>query len=495
MLRGEISEQERGAGTRRATVLALLFVFGLTVLRLLTVWLSPLELDAEEAQYWTWSRDLAFGYFSKPPLIAWAISAATAWCGDGEGCIRTPPALLHVLAAVFVFLAARRLFDARVAAWSAAAYASLPGVALSASVMTTDAPLLACWAAALWCYVRFVERPGLATAWPLGLALGLGLLSKYAMGYFLLSVVLHLVVAPAARRAAWSQAGLLALALALAILAPNLAWNVTHGFATFGHTAANIGWSGSLLHPDRLAAFAASQFAVFGPLPLAVLLWRLWRLARGEAAGPAERLLLAFTLPVLLLLLTQSLLSRAHANWAATAYVAAAILVPAWLLGRGRGAWLKAAVGLDLALGLLLQVAAVTAASRWLPGQRDPLDRVRGWEQVATASAAALATRPGARLLLDDRQVAALMLYYGRGRLDRLTVWDSDGRPSNQFEATRGFRSAGDGPVLLLARYRERPDIVGRFASVEPVRPLSQPLGQGGRTVYLTWLAGYRGKP
>lgn len=493
--RAPAREDDGRAAAARCGRFAALFIVALTLLRLLMVWGSPLELDAEEAQYWSWSRDLAFGYFSKPPLIAWLIHGATALCGDGEACIRLPPALLHAAAAGFVFLAALRLYDARVAGWAAAAYASLPGVSLSGVVMTTDAPLLLCWAAALWAYLRLLERPGPWTALPLGLALGLGLLGKYAMGYFLLCVAVHLAVAPAARRAVLSGAGLLALAIGLAILAPNLWWNASHDFATFSHTAANARWQGGLLHPGRLAAFAAAQFAVFGPVLLAAYLWRSWCLARGQAANPSERLLLAFSAPVLLLLLGQSLLARAHANWAATGYVAAAILVPAWLAGTARNGWLKAAIGLNLALALLLAAAALTPISERLPLARDPLERVKGWRQVAEASALALAARPGARLLVDDRQVAALMLYYGRGRLDDLAVWDSDGRASNQYEATRGFRGDGGRPVLLLARFPERPDIIGRFAEMRATQALTLPIGQGSRTVYLTWLDLYRGRP
>ena len=47
----------------------------LTVLaRCLAIINSPLELSADEAQYWLWSNHLSWGYFSKPPLIAWLIS-------------------------------------------------------------------------------------------------------------------------------------------------------------------------------------------------------------------------------------------------------------------------------------------------------------------------------------------------------------------------------------------------------------------------------------
>jgi len=52
-----------------AVGLSTLFV----LVRLAAVRLSPLQLYADEAQYWVWSRHLDFGYFTKPPLIAWLI--------------------------------------------------------------------------------------------------------------------------------------------------------------------------------------------------------------------------------------------------------------------------------------------------------------------------------------------------------------------------------------------------------------------------------------
>ena len=35
----------------------------------------PLHFD--EAQYWSWSKDLEWGYFSKPPVLAWIISISS----------------------------------------------------------------------------------------------------------------------------------------------------------------------------------------------------------------------------------------------------------------------------------------------------------------------------------------------------------------------------------------------------------------------------------
>ena len=63
-------------------------VAALTLARLIALFTSPLELYPDEAQYWLWSRTLDFGYYSKPPVIAWAIWATTALGGDAEPWVR-----------------------------------------------------------------------------------------------------------------------------------------------------------------------------------------------------------------------------------------------------------------------------------------------------------------------------------------------------------------------------------------------------------------------
>jgi len=58
-----------------------------------TVWLSPYELVADEAQYWEWSRHLEWSYHSKGPGIAWLVALATRTLGNAEWAIRVPAAL------------------------------------------------------------------------------------------------------------------------------------------------------------------------------------------------------------------------------------------------------------------------------------------------------------------------------------------------------------------------------------------------------------------
>ncbi len=106
----------------------------------------------------------------------------------------------------------------------------------------------------------------------LGVALGLGLLAKYAMIYFLLGVAIATVIDRDARMLMRSPSLWLALPIALIIIAPNILWNIDNGLATFRHTGDNIQGGGIAFNPLKGLEFIAAQFIVFGPIVFAVLL-------------------------------------------------------------------------------------------------------------------------------------------------------------------------------------------------------------------------------
>jgi 4-amino-4-deoxy-L-arabinose transferase-like glycosyltransferase len=303
----------------------------LFLVRLIALMFAKTDLFFDEAQYWAWSRELAFGYFSKPPLIAWIIRGATSICGDSEWCLRAPSPILYAATSYLAYLAGRAVFDERIGFWSAIVLATLPGVSFSSGLISTDVPLLACWTLALFAWIRLVQTRRMADAILLVAAVGVGLLAKYAAIYFLFCAAIDAWRDKNARAALGRGRGLIACVLALAIVAPNLAWNATHGFATFSHTAANASWRGAPVHFGAALEFLGAQFGTFGPILFGALLVIVWRCVRGSCDEP-ERRLLAFSLPVLVLITAQALFSRAFANWAAVAYPAATILVTAVLL-------------------------------------------------------------------------------------------------------------------------------------------------------------------
>lgn len=452
-----------------ATGVVLALLGALTVLRLVALWANSTELFVDEAQYWSWSLTPAFGYFSKPPLIAWIIGASTGVCGHDEVCVRLPSVLLHAATGFLVFLIGRKLYSPMCGLIAAVAYATMPGVSLSSGIISTDVPLLFAWALALLAFVHLVNAPTLAMAGLLGLALGLGLNAKYAMAYFVVCAALYFLAVPSHRSLLKRPHLWVALALGLLLIAPNVLWNAANSFATFSHTADNARWSGSLGHPGKALEFLATQFGVMGPILFGALLVIVWRARKGFSALPeSDRLLLAFSVPVIALITTQAFLSRAHANWAATAYVAAVVLVTAVMMRDHAWAWLKSSLALNAVIAVVIALATWQAGSFTLPGVGDPFARTLGNRALAdvvkeTIAQRAAAGSPVRSIVVTDRESATALLYYARDLATPVTVWRSQAMPTNHFELTRPFLGTGQEPALLLLDVSAPRSVLGAF--------------------------------
>ncbi|WP_170144311.1 ArnT family glycosyltransferase [Dichotomicrobium thermohalophilum] len=441
------------------------FLGALTAVRLATVYFAGTDFFFDEAQYWAWSRDLDWGYYSKPPVIAWLIRAASEICGNGEACIRAISPVMHTATSVIVFLLTRKLFDARFGFWAAVVFATLPGISLSSTLISTDVPLLFFWALALLCLVKLLETRAWRWSVALGLTVGVGLLAKYAMVYFFLGLAVYMLLSPRARWLLTDLRGAMVLLLAGALLAPNVIWNLQHGFATFSHTADNANWSGSLGNPIEALEFFGAQFGVFGPLLFGILIWATWRAVREGWSDP-YRLLLCFAVPVILLITVQAFLSRAHANWAAVAYVSASVLVAALMVERSARGWYAASFLIHLLALATISFGTVFAGQISLPGGKDPFARVLGWQAIAKGTEARFADGDFASVMTDRRSLAAELIYYLRDTDIPIARWRNEGPPSDHFEMTRPITAQTPEPVLLVTR-RERIGSIGeRFDSV-----------------------------
>ena len=475
-----------------------LLIVVLALFRAVALLTNGTELFVDEAQYWSWSLQPAFGYFSKPPLVAWMIAAATPICGDGEACVRLPAMLANLASAVVLYFIGRRLFDHRVGLWCAFTFATLPAVSLFSGVISTDAPLMLAWSLALLCLVDLLrsERPSLGTAVGLGVAIGLGMNAKYAMGYFVLCAALFFLAVPA-RRALLRRPHLwVALTIALLLLVPNVVWNATHGFATLSHTAKNANWTGTLFHPIRALEFFASQLAVFGPILFVALLMVALGAARQlRRLGETDILLLTFSVPIVVILIVQGLLSGANANWGITAYVSATVLVVSRLVTPGRVGWLRASAAVHIGIALLVAIGSWQAGNFVLPGGVDPFARVLGSRGLAAEVRRELSAGSYGSVLTTDRTSTAAMLYYGRDLPLPLYVWLHGDVPTNHFEMTRPFTAKAQSPALLISRNADISDIAGHFSSVTALGERQIPVGQfSTRPVFLYALSGFLGK-
>ncbi len=478
-----------------AVALAALFV---TMVRVLLLLFTHANLGPDEAQYWVWSKTLDWGYFSKPPLIAWAIAATTSVFGQSEWAVRLSAPFFHAGGAIFVALLGRRLYGAHEAFWAGLGWLTMPGVALSSLLITTDAPLLFFWCAALYLFfeaartdISTTRRLALGAA--LGAAVGFGLLAKYAMIYFALGAGLALLVSGELRRGAMLGALALAAAVALAMLAPNLLWNAQHDFQTLSHTAANANWRAASFRFDEAAEFLFAQAGVFGPLFLGLFLWGLATL--GKRLSGAKRMhdtaLLAFALPPLVIVTAQAFISRAHANWAATAYPAALLLIVAWAFRTRLGGLVKAGAAIHIAAAGLFMAALLSFPLADAVGASNLVKRLRGWGPQGEAIAEAAQGYDA--IVVDDRELMGSLLYYAR-RGPKIVSWNSNGVIDSHYEASMAFDPHTVNRALFVTKYADPRGVEGAFDKVEAKGSVSADLGsKKPRTLYLFEVAGPRG--
>lgn len=480
------------------------------------VLLDPaIGLQVDEAQYWGWSRDLQWGYYSKPPVIAALIAASTVLFGDAVTGVKALSMALHgatalALASLAHAMAGARPARAARAAWWAALIAlSNPVASLLGLAATTDAPLLLCWtlaAAALW---RLQQGDRLRDwAW-LGLWLGLGLLSKYTMAVLLVAVVGVVGTRPAEARHPLGGPALMLAVLAL-LLAPHLAWNAAWGWPTWQHTAditlqAHPGAEGSGW--TRLGEWLAGQWLLFGPL-WALLVLRRRMVARAWPATwavstltPAQRFLLWLALPLLLVGAVQAVRSGAQVNWTAPAGQALTLALALWLSaprrrGTRRGAAMVVALHLLVltALPLAGTVARAVGGPQALPPRAlDLWARMRGWNSAfATLEAAARAQRdadPRTLLLGTSRTVIAHGQYAWRTLDLPWHAWQPGPprQPTDHYQLTAawpGDAVADAGRTLLIvgegdalpADWLALLDAPERLAEARPPRARGQAL-------------------
>jgi len=467
--------------------------------RIVSLWFNNADLFFDEAQYWVWAKEPAFGYFSKPPLLAAVIGIFTAVCGDSEFCVRLASPVFHTLTACALFATAARLFDVRVGFVAGMMWLLLPAVSLSSTLISTDVPLLLCWSIALYAFVRFREDPSLVWGVILAIALGLGLNAKYAMAYFLLCTALYAVFTTEGRSVVRSPAIWLAFLAGFAALIPNILWNVENSFTTVTHTGENIGWGGGFPHFDRLAEFFGSQFGVVGPIVFGTYLIALFRLFREGASGE-QKLLICFSLPVLLLLCLQAVMSKAYANWAATAFPALVILVSQLFVQVMPPVWSKVSNSIHVSVFAVIAIATAFAAPGQLPlpDERNPFNRMWGGSQMGEALGKEIANGGYTHVLSDNRKRSATLIYYLRDEPVRVLAWRRGDTPSDHFELTRAVQdqpagSLEDAVFLYPASSgRVRDTIRASFETIEELETL--PLYPGAdRNFTLFRLRGYRG--
>ena len=334
----------------------LLFLIVTSLLRLTQLW--RVELAPDEAYYWDWSRQPAWGYYDQGPFIAYLIRLTTFLFGTNEFGVRIGVWAASLGALICAYVLAKRVFSPFAGFLSVVLLGATPLMAVGSLIATYDPPLVFFWALAL----VFLERAlfgtseaGQKRAWVgAGLAVGLGFLSKHTMLLILPCLLLFLLISPPHRKWLRRPEPYAAFALALLLYTGVLWWNAQHHWWTFGHLG-YLAYKTRHTPLSRLGEFIGSQALLLGPgLFLADVGMGRWALGVGKnrfasALSPAtdktihpqhptpnaQRLFLfCHGFPVLIFFCLMALRSQVQANWAPCAWITPTILWAGWAAGK-----------------------------------------------------------------------------------------------------------------------------------------------------------------
>ncbi|WBU63448.1 glycosyltransferase family 39 protein [Paracoccus aerodenitrificans] len=432
-------------------------IAALTLWRVGMLLLDATELSTDEAQYWLWSQAPSWGEYSKPPLIGWLIWLSKALFGETIPAVRLPAPLLHGATALILMDLGHRMGGPRIGAVAALSYATMPAVTLGSALMTTDTPMLFFLAVALNLQHRLARQAEPLQTLGLGLAVGLGVLSKHAMIYGLAGMMLAAAVT-AAWRPGWRVVGM-AGAVALLVTLPHLLWLWNSGFVTLRHLASSGASEGIGLNLPGALRFLAEQFAVMGPILFAAFWLGLTeRSQRGTAV---------IALTVLGIVTAQALFSHALANWAVGFTLPGCLVAAQWLSGRRRVLAASLAFGLAVAVALPLVTAFGTG---WRLGEdRLALARYLGHDVFAAPVLEAAKQAGAGAIIADGRDMLAALSWAARKDGPEVLARPDPGPARHHWDLKAPLPDPAPWPVLLVYEPANPPPACGDI--LRPPRP------------------------
>lgn len=299
-----------------------LAVVGFAVL-LRLFYLGIPNLIFEEAYYWNYAQHLDIGYLDHPLMVAWIIKAFISLMGSIEFAVRSGAFLCWFVTAYFMYKLTLEIFDRATARRALVLVAVLPPFFFFGLLMSPDAPLTACWAMAIYFAHQALVRENRKAWLGVGIALGLGMISKYTIALLGVAIVLFVLADRNSRKWLFRPDPYIALAVALLLFSPVVIWNMQHDWASF--TFQSQGRVASS-HSFSLPRFIGNVLVFLTPAGLlslaAILFYRQILLAGAPANRSAPgrpeqsyRLLLLLTLFPVLVFAALSLFRASKLNW------------------------------------------------------------------------------------------------------------------------------------------------------------------------------------
>ena len=301
-------------------------IFLLLIFKLVAINLTNFSLYGDEAQYWLWSKSLDLGYYSKPPLLAWFLSLHTLLLGDSFFFIKIFPIIIYLFISFAIYRICLELsLSKNNSILCSGSFLIIPAASLSSFLISTDLLLLLFWLLSMIKILEIRTNHSVLNFFLLGLFLGLAFLAKYAAVYFFicffLLIILDKKTLDVFKKNTFNV--FVFITTFVIVFFPNIYWNLENGWVTISHTSDNANLENLNINILRPLEFILAQILMIGPILFLsfIIFFKYFYL------DFQNKFLLIFSIPIILIILVESFLVRANANWAAPALISIFILL------------------------------------------------------------------------------------------------------------------------------------------------------------------------
>ena len=386
--------------------------------------LTGIGFSPDEAQYWTWSQFLDWGYYSKPPGIAWEIWLGTHAFGNNEFGVRFGAIIIGFLIPLAVYALARacKLFPTT-AFWAGLTMALCPIGIMASFLATTDGGFILFWTLACAALAYAVSRKKEPNPILIGFLILCGALFKWPIYLFWLVAIPTMLIFN--YRISYLKL-LLGIAISLLGLLPSVIWNYSHDWATFRHVFAAVSGGPKFSNAAKpifhgnFWDFIAAQAALLSPLLFILLFFALIALFRNWRSISGGVLVCGVMSTVILIFFALSaLFQKMQGNWALFMYPSA-IVVLCWYLCE-YVSWGNIALKIGLALSVVLSALVLSIPyiqshnvlpKSPIPYAWNPFHHNIGWEKLPPALTES-GYDPTQHFLFSDKyQMTSILSFY-----------------------------------------------------------------------------------
>jgi hypothetical protein len=390
--------------------------------------IGRMELAPDEAYYWYWSKYLDWSYFDHPPMVAYIMSLFTFLGGNNEFFVRLGGLLCTAISQVFIFLTARSLFPSlRQMTWDLLLISNITLLFSTACIVQTpDTPLMLFWSIALYCGARIIQHQAPRWWYLWGIALGLGLLSKYTMILIVPCQFAFILLDHDQRRWLLRKEPYLALLLGLLVFSPVIYWNAQHDWLSFAFQLHHGFDPRTYSRSAKLLTYLGGQAGVITPLIFFAFVFysiKAFKVYR-QRTTPQYLYLMMLSWPIIFFFGVSSFRGKvAAANWPAPAYIAGLILMYGiyhehYITKRFHKVFIASAMVLAITLNIILHVHLLHPILPLSPDQ-DTTVQFHGWQRLGEKIMSSISENPheqGYFLLGNHNQRLTEAVFYSGNR-------------------------------------------------------------------------------